>query len=121
MQSVRGTGKRIKGQGSKWIRPEKRQAIYRRDGNHCLYCNCSVAQHGAPAAGAATLDHLHPIELGGSNHETNLVTCCLSCNSAKQDLKLSAFLRTLSRKGVDVGSVRIRIRRCTRRKLVKGA
>lgn len=56
--------------GSKWIRPRKRRAIYARDGFQCLYCE---------SAHRLTLDHVR----GHSNCPTNLITCCLSCNSAK--------------------------------------
>lgn len=66
--------------GGKWIRPERRLAIYIRDGFSCLYCgedlrgrdNCDV-----------TLDHLVPRCMDGDNRNHNLVTACKSCNSAR--------------------------------------
>ena len=66
------------GQGMNWIRPAKRLAIYLRDGMACCYCGSAV-EDGAKL----TLDHLTPYSQGGSNHETNLVTCCHKCNSSR--------------------------------------
>ena len=87
---------RIKGQGSKWIRPVKRLAIYHRDGLACIYCSAKM-EEGA----RLTLDHVVPCELGGGNSENNLVTACLSCNSAKQAKPLAQFLVMLADKGVN--------------------
>lgn len=80
---------RQKGQGSKWIRKDKRLAIYLRDGMACAYCGKGVEESGAPL----TLDHLLPCSKGGGNHEGNLVTCCLSCNSRRQDMDLDQWLQ----------------------------
>ena len=101
------------GQGSKWIRREKRLAIYRRDNHTCVYCAADLACQ------VATLDHVRPCELGGTNHESNLVTACLSCNSAKRDLPLSAFLAILTDKGIETSQIRRTIENATRRKIRK--
>lgn len=69
--------------GSKWIRPEKRLAIYIRDGWDCVYCRTVF-----PLGRDLTLDHIVPRSLGGGNDAANLVTCCLSCNSSRQDAPL---------------------------------
>ena len=61
-----------------WLRPEKRLAIYLRDGLACVYCGDSVENEAK-----LTLDHLRPYSSGGTNNETNLVTCCLRCNSSR--------------------------------------
>jgi hypothetical protein len=98
-------------QGSKWIRRNKRFAIYARDDHRCVYCAADLASE------VATLDHVLACELGGTNHETNLVTACLSCNSSKRDLPLSAFLTTLADKGMDPVKVRRNVRNATRRQL----
>jgi hypothetical protein len=66
------------GQGMNWISPKKRLAIYLRDGLACVYCGSTV-EDGV----RLTLDHLRAHKHGGSNKETNLVTCCLTCNSAR--------------------------------------
>lgn len=64
----------------RWIRVEKRLAVYVRDSFRCLYCGTDL-RHAAPAD--VTLDHLLPRSAGGSNEATNLVTACRSCNSAR--------------------------------------
>ena len=74
--------------GSKWIRPEKRLAIYLRDRFLCLYCLRDL--HGV-APSDITLDHVKPGHFAGNHHESNLVTCCRSCNSSRQDKPLSRF------------------------------
>jgi 5-methylcytosine-specific restriction endonuclease McrA len=80
-----------------WIRAEKRLAIYLRDGMRCLYCLADL--HGADPRDI-TLDHLTPKADGGSNHESNLVTACRSCNCSRQDTPLSRFAGPETRKHV---------------------
>ncbi len=78
-------GKARQGQAQpkgRWIRVEKRLAIYVRDGFACAYCGTSL-RNAAPAD--VTLDHLLPRSAGGTNDATNLVTACRSCNSSRQD------------------------------------
>ena len=75
-----------KSQGMNWISQHKRLAIYLRDGLACAYCGAGVEE-----GTKFTLDHLTPYSLGGSNKETNLVTCCLSCNSARGNRDVKAF------------------------------
>lgn len=103
------------GQGSNWIRRERRTALYRRDSFACVYCGRSVAD-GA----FLTLDHVVPCELGGDNANTNLVTACLSCNSAKQDLTLREFAAYLADTGIAPSTTLRRVRNALRRKVVKG-
>jgi hypothetical protein len=69
-------------QGMNWIRPEKRLAIYLRDGMACCYCGLSIEQ-----GIKLTLDHLVAYSKGGSN----LVTCCSTCNSARGARAWRAF------------------------------
>lgn len=102
---------RTRNQGSKWIRPEKRAAIYIRDNHTCAYCGASVVEDGI----VLTLDHLQACELGGGNEAENLVTCCLSCNSSKRALTLRAWLGTLRDRGVDTTGLAAKIRRQTRK------
>ena len=66
--------------GSKWIRPKKRAAIYERDGYRCVYCGGE----------AELLDHVLP-RPKGSNYSSNLVSCCYSCNTAKGDRSAVEF------------------------------
>jgi 5-methylcytosine-specific restriction endonuclease McrA len=68
--------------GGKWIRPEKRLAIYIRDDFQCCYCGASL-KNAEPCN--VTLDHLVCRVYGGSNDATNLITACKSCNSSRQD------------------------------------
>jgi len=74
--------------GSKWIRAEKRLAIYLRDGFRCVYCGRELAE--APAA-ECQLDHLQCRSRGGSNEASNLVTSCRSCNASRQDAHFTAW------------------------------
>lgn len=66
--------------GGKWIRPVKRLAVYLRDDFRCAYCGADLRGY---APENVTLDHLVSKSNGGSNQESNLVTCCRSCNSAR--------------------------------------
>lgn len=91
--------------GSKWIRPEKRLAIYIRDGFSCAYCGSDLRGRGPEEL---NLDHLKPRSAGGSNSECNLVTACKSCNSSRGARSLRQFAP---------GGSLDRIRRLVRRKL----
>ena len=64
----------------RWIVPEKRAAIYIRDGFTCCYCGTDLRNASRADIG---LDHLISRNHGGSNHATNLSTCCGLCNSTK--------------------------------------
>ena len=91
--------------GSRWIRPEKRLAIYLRDGLACCYCGRDL--RGAPKWDV-TLDHLTPRGRGGSNAAHNLVTACCRCNSSRQDEPWTRYA---------TGGARERIRRLRYRTL----
>ncbi len=82
--------------GSGWIRPRKRWAIYHRDGYACVYCQ------GKPDF--LQLDHLFPrTSRWRDNDHRRLVTCCAECNTEKGTLSISAWLRFIRDcKGVDV-------------------
>jgi 5-methylcytosine-specific restriction endonuclease McrA len=69
------------GRSSKWIRREKRFAIYLRDRFACLYCGADLRD---AKPGQVGLDHLIPQCRGGSNEAANLVTACRTCNSGRQ-------------------------------------
>lgn len=109
-----GKGTRKDGQGSNWIRRSTRLAIYHRDGHRCVYCGCKVRPgRGTKGQWAATLDHVLAVELGGRNDPSNLVTCCKSCNAAKNSLSVRKFFRTLAAKGTDTTKVAARVRTAT--------
>lgn len=99
--------------GSKWIRPTTRTRIELRDSYTCVYCGCQLRP------GTATLDHVLATELGGSNDPSNLVTSCISCNSAKQDKTVSDFIKYLDNLGVNTKGLKKRVRNATRRALPK--
>jgi len=75
-------------QGMNWIRQEKRLAIYMRDGLACAYCS-----EGVEEGVRLTLDHVIPVEKGGSNNSDNLITCCDRCNGAKGERHVAEFIR----------------------------
>lgn len=65
----------------RWIRVEKRLAIYLRDAFLCVLCERSLLNVNPFDI---TLDHFVPRAKGGSNSETNVFTCCRGCNSSRQ-------------------------------------
>ena len=93
--------------GGKWIRPDKRLAIYLRDGFTCAYCNSSGVRDRVPL----TLDHLQPRELGGTNEASNLVCACRDCNTDRRAESLDDWLARLP--GADKLAERIQTRTST--------
>lgn len=59
------------------IRSEVRYAVYKRDGNACIYCGKTED---------LTIDHDIPQSRGGSDEIDNLLTACRACNASKRDL-----------------------------------
>ena len=107
--------RKLKNQGMNWISQHKRLAIYLRDGLACCYCGHSV-EEGAQL----TLDHLKPYSKGGSNHETNLVTCCHKCNASRGNRSYTAFTKSVAsylNHGLKAEDILAHIRRCVRRVL----
>jgi len=100
-------------QGSKWLRRERRLALYSRDGLACCYCG-----HGVEDGAVLTLDHLRPYSKGGSHANSNLVTSCLRCNSARGTRSVAAFARDVAaylNHGVAAEDIIRRIRNTVRR------
>jgi len=64
----------------RWIRVERRLALYLRDSCRCVWCEVDLSS--SHCAGV-TLDHLERIVDGGSNDSGNLYTSCRSCNSSR--------------------------------------
>jgi len=98
-----------------WIRQDKRLALYLRDGFACVYCGASV-ESGAQL----TLDHLTPHSRGGSNDETNLVTCCERCNKSRGTRRVRSFCRSVAgyiNHGVVGQEIERHVRACARRVL----
>ena len=98
--------------GAKWLRRDKRLAIYSRDDGACAYCGARCVERGD-----ATIDHVLPRARGGSNHERNLVTACLSCNASKGDSTVAQWLRKLRKGGASTAGIAAHVRRLTRRSL----
>lgn len=82
-----------KNQGMNWIRPEKRLAIYMRDGMACAYCCQGIESETGVTL---TLDHITPLSRRGTNKETNLVTCCARCNSSRSNRKIEEFAASVA-------------------------
>ena len=100
-------------QGMRWIRNEKRLAIYLRDGLACVYCAESV-EDGA----TLTLDHLKTHFRGGSNEPANLVTACKRCNSSRGKRSVRAFCRSVAaylNHGVESDEIERHVRNSARR------
>jgi 5-methylcytosine-specific restriction endonuclease McrA len=111
MKSLDSGHRNCAASGGKWIRPNKRMAIYVRDGLRCVYCGQNVENT------ALTLDHVVPQWLGGTNDAANLVTACRCCNSSKGTLSIRGFMAFLRAKGVDTAAIPRRIRRLTNKAL----
>ncbi|WP_442947121.1 HNH endonuclease [Novosphingobium sp.] len=58
-----------------WL--ELRAKVLRRDHYTCGYCLASDP--------VMCVDHIIPLSRGGSNLDSNLVACCIPCNSSKSD------------------------------------
>ena len=108
------TNRRERNQGMNWISQAKRLAIYLRDGLACAYCGATCEES------KLTLDHLKPHSKGGSNSETNLVTCCHRCNSSRGNRSYSKFAIAVAEylnHGVSSSDIVAHVRRCVRRSI----
>ena len=106
---------RRKHNGMNWIRQEKRLAIHLRDGLSCGYCGAGL-EDGI----TFTLDHVIPVKHGGGNQATNLITCCLTCNSSKQERSLVEFAAAVANyrnHGVTADDIIEHVAVCTARPL----
>lgn len=99
--------------GRNWIRPEKRLALYLRDGLACVYCGGSLE-----AGAQLTLDHLRPVSKGGRHDATNLVTACQHCNSSRKNRTVRGFCRAVAvylGTGIEAREIERHVRRCAAR------
>jgi len=101
--------------GSKWIRSEKRHAIYASDDYRCVYCGRLLDDDHIERELERTLDHLLPRSLGGSHGAHNLVTCCGHCNSARAALSLRQWYRVLRELGQNSTKISRRVRAAIKR------
>ena len=70
-----------------------RKAIHDRERGACFYCLRRTP------ANVRCLDHVVPRVRFGRNSYRNLVSCCIECNTRKNDRPARDFLRTLYRQG----------------------
>ena len=78
--------------GAKWVRRERRLAIYMRDGLACVWCGSGLEDDGV----TLSLDHVVPVSKGGRNNSRNLVTSCRKCNSVRSDRDARDFAYSVS-------------------------
>lgn len=64
-----------------------RSEVFIRDQFRCVYCGA----HGPSIK--LVCDHVIPVSKGGPNEVSNLVACCLSCNSSKSNRSLHVWNR----------------------------
>lgn len=105
--------------GQKWLRDDKRLAIYLRDGLACCWCGTAIED-----GDQLTLDHIIPHSAGGKNEETNIVTACRRCNSSRGDRSIQVFavaVATYLNHGHDPKKILAHIRRTVRRPLDRAA
>ena len=61
--------------------------------NHrCCYCGCRFTESGPKKA---TIEHVLPKSLGGSNHVANLVVACLECNGKRGSVTTPEYFRLI--------------------------
>lgn len=98
-----------KSQGMRWIRSEKRAAIYATRSDHrgpiCIWCLRSKREHNI----TLTLDHVVPYSLGGTNLVSNLVVACKVCNSQRKDRSVQSFAERLCGVGPQAQAILQRI------------
>ncbi len=81
-----------------WITKNRKYALLDRDNCTCQYCGSIVVKganllNGFTPKQVASLDHIIARNNGGDNSNENLITCCMSCNSAKKDTELTVFVK----------------------------
>ena len=71
--------------GSRWTAGNKRKrargkqrividSLAKRDGHNCFYCGCKCIDENS------SVEHLVPLNSGGTDHMSNKVLACVSCN-----------------------------------------
>ena len=61
------------------------ERFLRRLADRCVYCEAELTEQ------TRTLDHVRPLSRGGLHTVLNVVACCRSCNSAKQDKMIASM------------------------------
>lgn len=73
------------------MRPDKRLAIYLRDGLRCMYCDEDLLSKWLENPESVHLDHVIPRSKRGKDSPVNLITTCNSCNLHRSDKPLATF------------------------------
>jgi hypothetical protein len=111
----------MRSQGMNWITQEKRLAIYLRDDLACVYCGKGIEQEGI----RLSLDHIVTCKAAKAkgkrkenNHQTNLVTCCYSCNSSRGSDPIQVWAKFVEKMHhLESGKILGDIKELTRREL----
>ena len=77
-------------QGTKWLL----NALCHRDKEKCQICGADLSRTRTPSTGKIHIDHIVPLDLGGTNDPTNMQILCDSCNcekSAKNSVTTSFY------------------------------
>jgi HNH endonuclease len=69
--------------------------VFKRDGFTCQYCGAT------PPGALLECDHIHPVSLGGSTDEDNLITACFDCNRGKSDVPLGTVIQTMAERAAE--------------------
>ena len=97
-------------QGMDWIRLPLRLAIYYRDEFDCVWCRQVFPLN--PLGYGLALDHVDPAK---GNNPDNLVTCCKSCNSTKQDKTPRQWYQHLAAHGHNPRHIQARVKKATQK------
>lgn len=87
--TVSCSGIRRKGDAKRW-----RLAQWHEGNRRCTYCTIKLVmppKRGVLPDNAATVDHKHPLSLGGDDASWNWAMCCCGCNGAKGQMTEQEF------------------------------
>lgn len=70
------------------IHPAIRDKVRGRFSGRCGYCGESPNK--------IQIDHIHPVQSGGTDEESNLMPSCFSCNNYKTSLTVEQFRREIA-------------------------
>ena|SRR5215207_7655306 len=74
------------------MRSAKRQAVWDRTGGKCTYCAKQLVPDESTSGSKMDVDHLiSRARVGGSDHPSNLVPSCGTCNSRKGTRTVDEF------------------------------
>lgn len=103
MTYKKGSASKPRLHGHKWLRNERRLALYMRDSGLCVYC-----RKGPKQGAVLSLDHIIPWSQGGTNESSNLVTACRDCNRERMTVPVEQFASKAAQKRIRK-QVRLRV------------